>query len=71
MAAVGTATVNVEVGDDLEAAIRQIVRDEVADIAQSAADLEADCSVDGCRISPTLATLALEARAIRDESATH
>jgi len=69
MAVVGTVTVNVEVGEDLEAAIRQIIRDEVANVAQSAAELEDDCGVDDCRISDTLATLAIEARAIWDESA--
>ena len=35
-ASVGTVTVNVAVGDDLEAAIRQIVRDEVERIARKA-----------------------------------
>jgi len=68
VASVGTVTVNVEVGDDLEAAIRQIVRDEIAAIAQSAADLEANCSVHDCQIEGVLSTLAMEARALWDES---
>lgn len=63
MAAVGTVTVNVEVGEDLEAAIRRIVRDEVAEIAQDASDREAHCTIDGCYVATTLGFLASEARA--------
>ena len=60
--------VEVELATGMADAIRQIVRDEVANIAQSAAELEEDCGVDDCRIADTLATLAIEARAIWDES---
>ena len=64
MASAGTITVkvNTEVGDDLEAAIRQIVRDEIATIAGDAAAHEEGCKVDGCSVFATLFTLAAEAR---------
>jgi len=62
--------VEVELTTGMEEAIRRIVRDEVAAIAQSAADLEEDCSADGCQIASVLFTLAMEARAMQG-GATH
>lgn len=58
MAALGTVTVNVEVGDDLEDQIRAIVRDEVGIIAARGADRELLCEVDGCSAYAALLVLA-------------